>query len=135
MIFDVEIYLNLSEQNGYKALTDEFHIIQFPFGILGFNFLTKLQSNQMKINILKYCKLINLLLDKTKNQIFNKITYFNKNAMNRRSSFSPYSVENPYYSEIKVLKISLSDQKETVFCEIGFIDYFYKRMINKLSLD
>lgn len=59
--FEVEVYNNIEDSKGYLVISDYFHSISFPFGILGFMFKNQNQSKVFQSQLLNYSLIFNLV--------------------------------------------------------------------------
>lgn len=120
--FEVLLYTNIRENNGYIIITEEFHTIQFPFGIIGLCFLNKSQANHFKSVILSYSKILNYFKD-------NKYKSFFHNIVPHKEA-----IKNSSNEAIKQMKIdSAKDCKSLVFSEIGFMGFNNRKFIYDLN--
>lgn len=62
--FEIEIYKNIHETLGYKVLKEQFHSIQYPFGFIGLNFVSKIQAEKTKNLIFFHSKVYSVLNSK-----------------------------------------------------------------------
>lgn len=59
--FEVEVYNNIEDSKGYIVISNYFHSISFPFGILGFMFKNQSHSQVFRSQILNYSLIFNLV--------------------------------------------------------------------------